>query len=38
MLVFTIFTLAGIFLFIIKHRGWGSLCFVIAAVALLAML
>jgi hypothetical protein len=38
MLVFTVFTLAGIGLFIAKHRGWGMLCFVIALVALLAML
>jgi hypothetical protein len=38
MMVFTIFTLAGISLFITKHRGWGSLCFGIAIVALLAMI
>jgi hypothetical protein len=38
MMVFTIFTLAGIGLFIRKHRGWGSLCFVIALVLLLGML
>lgn len=38
MTVFTVFTLAGIGLFIAKHRGWGSLCFLIALVSLLAML
>jgi hypothetical protein len=38
MMVFTIFTLAGIALFIAKHRGWGSFCFVIALVSLLAMI
>jgi hypothetical protein len=38
MMIFTIFTLAGIGLFIRKYRGWGSLCFVIAFVSLLAML
>ena len=38
MIVFTVFTLAGIVLFIRKHRGWGSLCFLIAIVDLLAML
>lgn len=38
MTVFTIFTLAGIVLFIPRHRGWGTLCFVIATVSLLAML
>lgn len=37
-MIFTVFTLAGIVLFISKHRGWGSLCFVIAIVALLAMI
>ncbi len=34
MLIFTIFTLTGIGLFIEKHRGWGSLCFLIALVSL----
>jgi Gpi18-like mannosyltransferase len=38
MMVFTVFTLVGIFLFINKHRGWGTLCFAIALVSLLAML
>jgi len=38
MMVFTIFTLAGIALFVTKHRGWGSLCFVIALLSLLALL
>ncbi len=38
MAVFTIFTLAGIGLFIAKRRGWGSFCFVIALIALLAMI
>lgn len=38
MMVFTIFVLAGIGLFITKHRGWGTLCFVIALISLLAML
>jgi hypothetical protein len=38
MMVFTISALAGIGLFIAKHRGWGSLCFVIAGISLLAML
>ncbi len=36
MIVFTIFTLAGIVLFISKHKGWGSFCFVIAFLTLLA--
>jgi hypothetical protein len=38
MMVFMVFTLAGIGLFISKHRGWGALCFVIALVSLLAMI
>jgi hypothetical protein len=38
MTIFTIFTLAGIGLFISKHRGWGSLCFVIALLALVVTL
>ncbi len=38
MMVFTVFTLAGILRFISKHRGWGSLCFVVAVCSLLAML
>jgi hypothetical protein len=38
MMVFTIFTLAGIALFINKHRGWGSFCFFVALVSLLAMI
>ncbi len=38
MSLFTIFTLAGILLCISRHRGWGALCFVIAALALLAAL
>ena len=38
MMLFTIFTLAGIMLFITKHRGWGSLCFGIALVSLLAQI
>lgn len=38
MLLFAVFTLAGIWLFIAKHRGWGTLCLVIAAIALLAAL
>lgn len=37
-MIFTVFTLAGIGLFIAKHRGWGSLCFLIALVSLLAMI
>jgi hypothetical protein len=37
-MAFTVFTLAGIVLFIRKHRGWGSLCFFIAVVSLLAMI
>jgi hypothetical protein len=37
-LAFTVFTIAGILLRINEHRGWGILCFLIAAVALLAML
>jgi hypothetical protein len=38
MIVFTVFTLAGIVLFINRHRGWGSLCFVIALASLVALL
>ncbi len=38
MMVFTAFILAGIVLFINKHRGWGLLCFVIAIFSLLSML
>ena len=38
MMVFTIFTLAGIALFVTKYRGRGSQCFVIALVSLLALL
>lgn len=38
MMLFTVFTLAGIVLCITKHRGWGTLCFAIAVVALLAAL
>ncbi len=38
MIVFTVFTLTGIFLFIGKHPGWGALCFFIAVVSLLAMI
>jgi hypothetical protein len=38
MMAFTILTPAGIVLFITKHRGWGSLCFVIALLSLLALL
>lgn len=37
MMVFTVFVLAGIVLFINKHRGWGSLCFVIALCSLVAL-
>lgn len=36
-MIFTVFTLAGIGLFVTKHKGWGSLCFVIAFIILLAM-
>jgi hypothetical protein len=36
-LAFTIFTLAGILLWIKDHRGWASLCFFIAVVILLAI-
>jgi hypothetical protein len=36
MLIFAVFTLAGIGLFISEHRGWGSLCLVIAVLFLLA--
>jgi hypothetical protein len=28
--IVTIFTLAGIGLFVTKHPGWGSVCFIIA--------
>jgi hypothetical protein len=38
MTVFSIFVLAGIALFIAKHRIWGTFCFLIAAIALLAMM
>jgi hypothetical protein len=38
MIVFTVFTLAGIILFITKHPGWGSLCLVIALLDLFFML
>ncbi len=38
LLAFTVFTLAGIFLWIKEHRGWGTLCFIIAALILLVML
>jgi uncharacterized membrane protein YdjX (TVP38/TMEM64 family) len=37
-LAFIVFKLAGILLWINEHRGWAILCFVIAVVALLAML
>jgi hypothetical protein len=37
MIVFTVFTLAGILLFISKHPGWGVLCFLIALISLLLM-
>jgi hypothetical protein len=35
-LAFTVFTIAGILLWINEHRGWAILCFLIALVALLA--
>jgi hypothetical protein len=38
MMLFTVFTLAGIGLFITKRRGWGTFCFVIAFVDLFFML
>jgi len=38
MVIFTLFTLAGIVLFITKHRGWGLFCFGIAFVSLLAQI
>jgi hypothetical protein len=34
MMIFTVFTLAGIGLCITKHRGWGIFCFVIAFITL----
>lgn len=38
MMIFTVFTLAGIGLFITKHRGWGALCLVIAFCSLALMI
>jgi hypothetical protein len=37
-LAFTVFTIAGILLWIGDHRGWAILCFLIALVILSAML
>jgi len=37
-MIFTVFTLAGIGLCVAKHRGWGALCFVIAACSLMLMI
>jgi hypothetical protein len=36
-LAFTVFTIAGILLWINEHKGWSVLCFLIALVILLAM-
>jgi hypothetical protein len=33
-MIFTVFTLAGIGLCITRHRGWGIFCFVIAFITL----
>jgi hypothetical protein len=38
MMIFTVFTLAGIGLCIIKHRAWGVFCFAIAFLDLFFML
>ncbi len=38
MIIFALFTLAGIGLFITKHGGWGTFCFAIAFIDLLLML
>lgn len=35
-MIFTIFTLAGIGLCIAHHRGWGIFCFLVAAISLIA--
>ena len=37
-LAFTVFTIAGILLWISEHRGWAIFCFIIALVIVLAML
>jgi len=37
-LAFSVFTIAGILLCVNEHRGWGILCFSIAAIMVLAML
>jgi hypothetical protein len=37
-MIFALFTFAGIGLCAAKHRGWGVVCFVIAACVLVTML